>query len=355
MEKKRVRWLDVMKCLGIFAIYLGHLGPSVGYSYDFVFSHHVALFFFASGCAEAAGTGARGLKTSLLKRVRGILLPYFAFGAVSIFVYELNTNAGPRLVWEEVLHLLEGSVRNTFCAGGLWFLPCLFVVQALFLFLRRLCPGWLLLAVSLGMFCFAQGVLDPPPSTAPRYPYNIDSACYFFCYYVLGYLLFPWLCRLLPRLRRFRLPAALSTALCLLYAALLFFQDRALLSVFSLPAVSVLAFLAQPLPLIWLYILASWCLRDKKLLNQVGRDTLYLCGSEYLVSTGVAAAAGILGLGVRITIPLAAYLYSALLVFLADRFLVPLERRAVRGIDRVVFKRTGKRNEKKGEPDPYGQ
>ncbi|EHD6281987.1 acyltransferase, partial [Shigella flexneri] len=48
-RKIRHDWVDSLKFLGIFAIYLGHLGLGAGKLYPFVFSYHVPLFFFAAG------------------------------------------------------------------------------------------------------------------------------------------------------------------------------------------------------------------------------------------------------------------------------------------------------------------
>ena len=76
--KKRIKWLDVMKCFGIFAIYLGHFGSDGRDSYAFVFTHHVALFFFVSGCAEALSTSDRRILPYIQKRIKTLLIPYFS-------------------------------------------------------------------------------------------------------------------------------------------------------------------------------------------------------------------------------------------------------------------------------------
>ena len=41
----RYNWIDTLRFLGIFAIYLGHFGNRAGKLYLFVFSYHVPLFF----------------------------------------------------------------------------------------------------------------------------------------------------------------------------------------------------------------------------------------------------------------------------------------------------------------------
>lgn len=54
--KQRLGWVDVVRCFGMFAIYLGHFGEQAGHAYTFVYTHHVALFFFISGAELKAVT-----------------------------------------------------------------------------------------------------------------------------------------------------------------------------------------------------------------------------------------------------------------------------------------------------------
>ena len=39
-QRERVDWIDIAKCIGIFAIFLGHFGPATGRLYIFVFQFH---------------------------------------------------------------------------------------------------------------------------------------------------------------------------------------------------------------------------------------------------------------------------------------------------------------------------
>ena len=50
--EQRVHWIDTFKFIGMFEIYLGHFFEKSGLAYEFVFTHHVALFFFLAGCTE---------------------------------------------------------------------------------------------------------------------------------------------------------------------------------------------------------------------------------------------------------------------------------------------------------------
>lgn len=326
MQTSRVQWLDVMKCLGIFAIYLGHFGQAAGYSYDFVFSHHVALFFFAAGCTEAISKSNQNLKAYIAKRTKTILVPYFVFAIFSIFIFALTGNAGPSLIWFEIIAMLKGAVRNSFCSGGLWFLTCLFVTQIIFIFLHKINHKGVILIISLFLFFVVHGVMKPSPISSPRYVYNIDSAFYFLPFYVLGYILFPYIQLLWENLRKYRPAVIFFSLISLLYSALLFFQKDPLILLDTVPVLSIYTPILRALLVIWLYVLLSYYLQEQKFLRSIGQNTLYLCGSEYLATTGVKTFAELLGLSITIASPLSAYIYTAFLIYIANRFMVPVEK-----------------------------
>ena len=47
MERKT--YIDIMKCIGIILIVMGHIPITNRFIHDWIFSFHVALFFFISG------------------------------------------------------------------------------------------------------------------------------------------------------------------------------------------------------------------------------------------------------------------------------------------------------------------
>ena len=51
-KNNRIEWIDICKYLGILAIYIGHFGTDAGSAFKFVFTYHVPLFFFLSGCMD---------------------------------------------------------------------------------------------------------------------------------------------------------------------------------------------------------------------------------------------------------------------------------------------------------------
>ena len=48
-EKKRVEWIDTLKFIGIYTIYIAHFLDSAGYIYKFACMYVIQLFFFVSG------------------------------------------------------------------------------------------------------------------------------------------------------------------------------------------------------------------------------------------------------------------------------------------------------------------
>ena len=148
----RIKWVDVSKGITIILIVFGHV-LRVGYVRDVLYCFHVPVFFFLSGITAT--------ETFSVKRIvsdtKRILVPYYAFGAISIAVYAvLGAVAASKLdtgetssIWQNVLSLLYGSSILPFNAP-LWFLPCLFATKTLHPLLYRLVRGkhWLLIGVA---------------------------------------------------------------------------------------------------------------------------------------------------------------------------------------------------------------
>ena len=61
----------------MFFIYLGHYGVVTGNAYNWVFSFHVCLFFYLSGCLE--NFNHKTILENIQKKVINILIPFFFF------------------------------------------------------------------------------------------------------------------------------------------------------------------------------------------------------------------------------------------------------------------------------------
>ena len=127
---KRIDWIDFAKAIGIFLIVFGHSIKGT-IAHTFVYSFHVPLFFYLTGATFGCRTGYANF---LLKRVKTLLIPYWALMAVSIVIFyfmgsftadslDVNTVA---FSWKDyILGSLYGNFKTGFLKANapLWFYP----------------------------------------------------------------------------------------------------------------------------------------------------------------------------------------------------------------------------------------
>lgn len=330
-SESRRDYLDVLKFIGIFSIYLGHMADAAGDFYPFVFMYHVPLFFFASGCTETLGR-KRSIPGYILHKVRTILVPwlFFAFLSVAVYIACAGTAFGLADIGRSCLQILHGCVRNRFLAGSLWFFTCQFVICAVF----RLMEGWnriLVFLVCLLAYILSQVALPQSLPGEPSWYWNVDSAMYYLLYYCAGYLLFPSIDRFFSGLSGDRrglrkLVFAVIWGFCLVYTLLCYYSADCLLIIWALPHVGSQVYYAQALVLILFFLGAAFLMRNVKAFQRLGKDTLFLCGNEMIIKLLIPAFAGIFGLETVVGSQMDALVYVGLMLFVTDRLLVPTER-----------------------------
>ena len=75
-----------------------------------------------------------------------------------------------------------------------------------------------------------------------------------------------------------------------------------------------------------LVLIVSKTIENVELFGTIGKNTLYLCGSEYIIKLFVPLFFQIVGLNISCPNPLAAYVYIFFLLVLCSKKLVPLEK-----------------------------
>ena len=323
----RVAWLDVARAIGIYAIYLGHFGEEAGPAYRFVFQFHVPLFFFLAGCTENYNREESLLK-NVKRNIKTILLPAYFFAVLSLMIYVINANADltETCLWGQLI--IKGLVRNTYLAASLWFLTCLFVVKTIFALLKRMKKWYWLMAAGIFMFLLAEYGMSPRPIDSPRYYYNLDSACYYMHFYIAGFLLYPRMKEWLEKTGSIAKSAKTVIAVGLLgYAGLMYFQINVLsyIPIHNMIADSGLRLLKTYL-MIGAIIMLAYYLQEVEVLSKVGQDTLYLCGSEYMIKIVVPSIFGIVGLAINLDGPLYVCVYTMMLLWAGEKIFVPWEK-----------------------------
>lgn len=335
MAKERYDWLDVLKCIGMFEIFIGHTVSAGALVHAFVFTNHVPLFFFMSGCTESLARERSFLET--LKAKTGSILVPFYFFCVLLIVFRLmaGTIGGAEGLKQVYMAFVQGAIRNT-VFDALWFLSCLWVTSIMFCILKKILrKGYLVLLASLLVFCFANTVIHP--GVDPQWYYNVDSALYYLLYYALGFVLFPRIRSGLSSVGT--CPRVTGAAILLFvvsscYSAALFFNYDVLVFLSGIPMVRLFLDPARAMIVIAFLIFVSYFLRRSGILQRLGRGSLYLCGSETIAKMLVPALLSMVGLELQLNSPLATFLYMGLLMCGIVYLLEPIERKGIDAIRR---------------------
>lgn len=144
LTKKRVDYLDMLKCLGMFIVVSGHIHPYYGWFSLSVHCFVIPLYFLLSGMTFKRSKFPL-LWDFIKHRAKTLLLPYLMLSVVTWSFWA---------VFNVVSHNdvdLWGPLLQTFIAQGsggflvhnvpLWFLPCLFVIEVLYYLIDKL-PEW---------------------------------------------------------------------------------------------------------------------------------------------------------------------------------------------------------------------
>lgn len=327
MDKtKRIEWIDVLRFMGILSIYLSHLEKTAGYFYPSGFRYQTPLFFFIAGAMENLASKDTTFVEHFSKKFKGIMLPYFFFGLVSIVIIFFQGNANTDLLVKTVVQYLLG-IRNQLFAPALWFLPCIFVMSILFYLLKKSVKNrWLILLIGIGLFVVSETLLPHRPIFNPSWFWNIDSVLYYFVYYALGYAVFPSIRNLFAsRSIWAHVGLLVSAAVVTFYAvALLVGKDFVAILLGNIPNSGPIIRVAGSVLLIWFSIIMAQILSSISLFQKIGRDTLYLCGSEQVVRHITPPLFAILGWNSEFTSLFSASIYAFAIILAAWFIVVPV-------------------------------
>lgn len=305
----RVAWVDTLKFLGIFAIYVGHLQEDAGALYPFVYTYHVPLFFFVGGFFFRAPS-LKELPRYVLRQFRRLMIPYFFFEALVILKYSVHHHTLAEL--SQIL--VEGFLGRRNHVGSEWFLTGLFTVSVLFALLCCLSRSRVTAAaISFLLFAFYPQILSALHIEPLSLLWNLDSALDYTVYFALGSLLYPAVKTLsereTPLCRRLFYPLlvlSLAVTACVYYRGGAFLET---LLPFLRPL--RLANLLQTLVLFLFQLFLSLVLVRVPLIQRVGRNTLVCCGSETMITSILPIVFAKLGVPVVFPHPIVTVIWSA--------------------------------------------
>ncbi|WP_337026115.1 acyltransferase family protein [Pantoea eucrina] len=309
---ERIEWVDTLKVLGIFYIYLGHFGKNAGYLHPFVFLFHVPLFFFISGLFARNVSSFSDARSTVIKSAKSILVPYFIFGFISLLIYSFKGNLDSHTTLMQVKSLIF-AIRNNIFATSLWFLPCLFVVIVYYCIAKLVLKkdAYVFLLSLILYFIAGQFSIASHPSL----PWNIDSAIYYFVFYTIGSLASP-LIRKGVNISTQKWSNPLLLLVCSLSVAFTIYSFykpygiyASMSSTFLRNMTSLVATVALFIPQILLANVIRF-----KFLSEIGKSTVVFCGTEQATKIVVVSFFSMIGCNISLKSPLDAVIFSGICV-----------------------------------------
>ncbi|MEK3902195.1 MULTISPECIES: acyltransferase family protein [unclassified Paenibacillus] len=181
MNKPRELWIDAAKGFSIIFVVMGHSGDAAANHYLSWF--RMPLFFMLSGLLFKPIESGRYLRWAV-KRTRGLMTPYFAYGlliAAVLLLFNLNLKGFA----ENVARLLYGGLSLTGPYGVFWFITCLLFTQLLFGYIVRYSRSIQLLIIASAYLL--SHVISLTSLKNFNLPWNIDVSLLAITYYAIGF------------------------------------------------------------------------------------------------------------------------------------------------------------------------
>lgn len=148
---QRIIWVDIIKCIAIWLMVLGHANLNNNVCNILINAFHMPIFFFASGLFIKQNK----LNVHLAKDSKALLQPYFICSLLALSMCWISPMLHPELypgintffdIFKHAIigiFIMEDKVTNySFLPyGPLWFLPSLFIARLFFQLVIRICTN----------------------------------------------------------------------------------------------------------------------------------------------------------------------------------------------------------------------
>lgn len=177
--------IDVLRGLTIILVVFGHITRTMWLN-SYIWSFHIPVFFILSGFLYNPERFS-SIKSFIIKKLKGLVVPYFFFGGITYLYWllvESRFRGSDLNAWEQLFGLFYGTRYDHFLDfnGPLWFIPCLFTMSVFYFFIDRIRFGWIKWAITAGLFVF--GVFSK--DLCPWLPFGICAASIGLVFYASG-------------------------------------------------------------------------------------------------------------------------------------------------------------------------
>lgn len=139
-KKKRIEWIDIMKGFLMFFVIWGHF-VSEEHINKWIFSFHMPAYFFLSGITSTFRKDWR-LRSVFTSLLYSLLIPYVLLNLIysPFWIWNMATGGNAdHPIWAMIPGILLSNRRTGFPmpSNTTWFLPCLFLTELLFAFIKK--------------------------------------------------------------------------------------------------------------------------------------------------------------------------------------------------------------------------
>lgn len=137
-HKQKLNYLDIARGIGIAVVILAHIDTGDNPLCSWIGSFCMAIFFFVSGALlnYLDRWRSESALQIILKRIKGVLYPYFSFSVLIIACYTLMRILFRRGSFSNILEIVKSTVTLS-GYDALWFMPTLFFAELICVILLR--------------------------------------------------------------------------------------------------------------------------------------------------------------------------------------------------------------------------
>ena len=139
-HKQKLDYLDIARGIGIVVVILAHVDTGDNPLCSWIGSFCMAIFFFVSGTLLSYLDRWRSENAFqiIVKRMKGVLYPYFTFSVLIIGYYTLMRVIFKQGSFSNILEIVKSTVTLS-GYDALWFMPTLFFAEVICVLFLRYC------------------------------------------------------------------------------------------------------------------------------------------------------------------------------------------------------------------------
>ena len=315
---ERCIWKDIMSAILLYFIWVAHLGA--GSELLRVFLGNIANcgFFLASGFFAISDFPIT-ITQYIKKCTVSLMLPYLCWAFLNIGFYFFLIDGNVEDLVSGFIMFLNPKPGVMSYAGALWFLVGLWYCKVIYQLMYCILKNKYLICMLCFLIFSIMDYLSKIGYSVLRPAYGLSL--YYLFFYSLGVVLYPIFNRLYSRWKNkmYKREYILIMTLLLVGDGFIYFKggqyiDNMLFTVIKLSWVTV-------------SLIGISFFIDSSFLATVGRNTIILCGSEFMLKSIVPIACDMVNVKFEIKSPVACMLYVAVLFMLAGRFVIPFVRK----------------------------